>query len=407
MKLSNDYLTRILTNENNVTSVVRVFIMVGFLIAASFIQACTTNVTTIGTNPNLNKETVQGNVYSTSNTVKDFLIQPNIKVEPVWEPVEVKAIYLTGYSAGNDTRFKQLLNLVNSTELNAMVIDIKDEHGITHNSKVPIAREIGATSGRIKDPVKILKTLKENNIYPIARIVVFKDAVLAKKKPELAVKHKNGGIWKDRKGIPWADPYNKEVWEYNIALAEEAARLGFKEVQFDYIRFPSDGDIKSAVYESYNGQSRSEVITEFLKYAKKRLEPRGVYVSADVFGLVTSSTDDMYIGQFLEDIAGVVDYICPMVYPSHYALGSYGIPNPDASPYETVYTSLSHAVNRLNRMEGEKAIIRPWLQDFTLGYKYGPDEVKAQIRAVYDAGLKEWILWNPSNYYTVGALKRE
>lgn len=378
------------TNKFSVFFIILIFFTV-------LLQGCTADTTTVvSTIPN-----------STSSSISDFLTQPFLKVEPVWKPVEVKAIYLTGFSAGNKKRFEQLLNLVNSTELNAMVIDIKDEDGLTYNSKVPLAQEIGSNTDKIDDLESIVNTLNENNIYSIARIVVFKDKILPFKIPELAVKHKNGGIWKDRRGIPWADPYNKEVWEYNIALAEEAARLGFKEIQFDYVRFPSDGKLSDIVYDNYNGISRSETICEFLDYARERLGSHGIYVSADIFGLVNSAQDDMGIGQVLEDIAKSADSICPMVYPSHYAPGSYGIQDPDSAPYQTVYASLNHAVRRLNKLESEKAVVRPWLQDFTLGHRYGPAEVRAQIKAVYDAGLKEWILWNPSNYYNVGALKSE
>jgi len=366
------------------------------LILIILLQGCSSNINQVSTVP-----------VSKPSNMPDFLTKPFIKAEPLWNPVEVKAIYLTGYTAGNKRRFQELLNLVNSTELNAMVIDIKDEEGITHNSQVPFAQETGSITNKIRDLEGVLKTLHENDIYPIARIVVFKDKILPIEIPEYAVKHKNGGIWRDRNGIPWTDPYNKEVWEYNVDLAEEAARLGFREIQFDYVRFPSDGNLDNIVYDNNNGGSRSETIREFLDYARERLSPRGIYVSADVFGLVNSAQDDMGIGQKLEDISKSSDYICPMVYPSHYAPGSHGIPNPDAAPYETVYASLRHAVRRLDKLESEKAIIRPWLQDFTLGHRYGAKEVRAQIKAVYDSGLREWILWNPSNRYNVGALKKQ
>lgn len=381
----------------NITNRFSVFFIILIFFTVLLLQGCSANTNAaVSTIPN-----------STSSNISDFLTQPLLKVEPIWTPVEVKAIYLTGFSAGNKKRFEQLLNLVKSTELNAMVIDIKDENGLTYNSKVPLAEETGSNTNRIPDLENIVNILNENNIYPIARIVVFKDRILPANMHELAVKHKDGGIWKDRKGIPWADPYNKKVWEYNIDLAEEAARLGFKEIQFDYVRFPSDGNLNDIVYDNYNGLSRSETICEFLNYARERLAPHGIYVSADIFGLVNSAQDDMGIGQVLEDIAESADFICPMVYPSHYAPGSYGIQNPDAAPYQTVYASLNHAVRRLGKLESKKAVIRPWLQDFTLGHRYGAEEVRAQIKAVYDAGLKEWILWNPSNYYNIGALKKE
>jgi hypothetical protein len=339
----------------------------------------------------------------------DFLSQPYRAPQIYNPPVKVKGIYLTGWKAGMEAEFEKLLNLVDTTELNAMVVDVKDNTGrITYESSVPLVREIGAGSTRIKHIDGLLKTLKEHNIYAIARIVVFEDPVLSKARPDLSIKTKSGLPWATRRGLGWVDPYNSYVWDYVVDIAEEAAKKGFNEIQFDYVRFPSDGNLNNIVYPAYDGRSRVQIISSFLTYAKKRLEPYGVYVSADIFGLVTSAEDDMKIGQVLEDVAAVVDYISPMVYPSHYAPGSYGLPNPNAAPYETVYRSLADAVKRLKKMEGDKAEIRPWLQDFTLGKPpYGPREVRAQIKATYDAGLSQWILWNPANTYTVSALSPE
>ncbi|MCR4430472.1 MAG: putative glycoside hydrolase [Tepidanaerobacteraceae bacterium] len=350
---------------------------------------------------------VSENVYE-SLKEQDFFTQPYLAPQAYNPRVEVKGIYLTGWKAGIPDELQKLVKLVDNTELNAMVIDIKDNTGrITYKSSLPAAERIGANSNRIKDIDGLLDTLKEHEIYAIGRIVVFEDPVLSKARPELAVKNKNGGNWVTRKGQGWVDPYNTEVWDYVVSIAEEAAAKGFNEIQFDYVRFPSDGDLNNIVYPAYNGNSRVSAISSFLSYAKKRLEPYGVYVSADIFGLVTTAEDDMKIGQHLEEVAKSVDYICPMVYPSHYASGSYGIENPNASPYDTVYRSLSHAVERLKKVEGYKAGIRPWLQDFTLGPPpYGDREVRAQIKATYDAGLSEWILWDPANTYTVAALKQ-
>lgn len=350
---------------------------------------------------------VSENVYE-SPKEQDFFTQPYLAPQVYNPRVEVKGIYLTGWKAGIPDELQKLVKLVDDTELNAMVIDIKDNTGrITYKSSVPVAERIGANSSRIGDIDGLLDTLKEHKIYAIGRIVVFEDPVLSKARPDLAVKNKNGGNWVTRKGQGWVDPYNTEVWDYVVSIAEEAAGKGFNEIQFDYVRFPSDGNLSNIVYPAYNGNSRVSVISSFLSYAKKRLEPYGVYVSADIFGLVTTAEDDMKIGQHLEEVAKSVDYICPMVYPSHYAPGSYGIENPNASPYDTVYRSLSHAVERLKKVEGYKAGIRPWLQDFTLGPPpYGDREVRAQIKATYDAGLSEWILWDPANTYTVAALKQ-
>jgi len=337
---------------------------------------------------------------------QDFLSQPYLMPQAYNPPVNVKGIYLTGWKAGLSGEFEKLVKLVDDTELNSMVIDVKDNTGkLTYKSSVPMAEQIGADSNRIRDIDGLLKTLREHNIYAIGRIVVFEDPVLSKARPDLNIKNKSGGNWVTRKGQGWVDPYNTKVWDYVVSIAEEAAKKGFNEIQFDYVRFPSDGSLSNIVYPAYDGKDRVETISAFLSYAKKRLEPYGVYVSADIFGLVTTAQDDMKIGQYLEDVVKTVDYISPMVYPSHYALGSYGIANPNAAPYETVYHSLSDAVKRLNKVDGFKAEIRPWLQDFTLGSPpYGAKEVRAQIRATYDAGLSEWILWDPANTYTVAAL---
>lgn len=340
---------------------------------------------------------------------KDFLSQPFQNPQVLNPPVNVKGIYLTGWKAGQEKELEQLLELADKTEINAMVIDVKDNTGkITYRSAMPMAEQIGANSERIPDIDKLLKTLKQHDIYAIARVVVFEDPILAKNRPEWSIKTQSGKLWTTRNGLGWVDPYNRDVWDYALDIAEEAARKGFNEIQFDYVRFPSDGNLKNIVYPSVDGKSRVETISAFLNYAGQRLKPFGVYTSADVFGLVTTAIDDMLIGQTLEELAKHVDYISPMVYPSHYSSGSYGLANPNAAPYETVYRGLSDAVERLKKMEGFKAEIRPWLQDFTLGSPpYKDREVRAQINAAYDVGLTQWILWNPANCYTVKALEAQ
>ena len=350
-----------------------------------------------------------------SKSSEGYLVQPSNNWASYKEKVEVKGIYVTGNIVGYKEKFEQLVKFVGETELNAMVIDIKDDRGeITYTSNIPMVQEIGANQNvRVNNFEQIMETMRENDIYPIARIVTFKDRIAASKRPDLAIKSKNGGVWRDNKGDAWLNPYNKESWEYPIQIAEEAALKGFKEIQFDYIRFPTDGNRKLIDYGIAGKEKRmAEAISEFLSYARERLEPLGVYVSADVFGLVTTVEDDMNLGQHLETLATSVDAICPMVYPSHYALGSYGIKYPDANPYEIVYKSLSTARERIDKMDTKerKAIIRPWLQDFSAPWLkkqygqyytvYGPEQIKAQIKACYDSGLKEWIFWNASNRYT-------
>lgn len=321
---------------------------------------------------------------------------------PVAEPApKVRGIYLTSWKAGNRPFVEKLVELMGKTGLNALVIDVKDDTGyISYPSKVALARDIGAIVRKYQ-PAQLLELLRANEIYPIARIVVFKDPLLAKACNDLAVKSSKGGLWQDRNGLRWVDPYQKQVWEYNVALAKEAAQLGFKEIQFDYVRFTSDGPIKECLYPAADSRSRAEVIRDFLSYAYQELSGLGVKVGADVFGLTCSAKDDMGIGQVFEDIAGVVDVICPMVYPSHYYPGTYQLANPDGQPYETVFKSLIDAQQKVTQATNKKVIIRPWLQDFSLQSEYKAKHLKAQVKAVYDAGLEEWLFWNPSNKYEV------
>ncbi len=350
-------------------------------------------------------------------TDSDYIVQTMPDWELLKQRIPVRGIYMTGYTVGLTTKFQKLVGLIKETELNAIVIDVKDDEGLmTYYSQVADAEFAGANKKiRIKDIDSVMKTLRENDVYPIARIVTFKDRRAGDRFPNLAVKSKSGGIWRDRHGMSWLNPYNKDSWKYIVAIAEEAASKGFKEIQFDYVRFPTDGEVKLIDYgTAAAGKSKGEAIAEFLAYARERLSKKGVVVSADVFGLVTTVKDDMNIGQHLESIAKSVDVICPMVYPSHYGKGSYGVAEPDFEPYKIVHKSISVSQGRIDSIKGmsRKAVIRPWLQDFTASYlpkyqKYGPEEVKAQIKATYDAGAEEWLLWNAGNNYTVGALRKE
>ncbi|MBO8164818.1 MAG: putative glycoside hydrolase [Brevibacillus sp.] len=339
------------------------------------------------------------------------------QVERMKIPVKAKGIYLTGWSAGN-SNFQKLLRLVNETELNAMVIDMKEDEGrITYRSTVPLVKETGADGTTfIQDVDKLVHTLNENHVYSIARIVCFKDPFLAGKKTEWAMQRKTGGIWRDKQGVMWIDPYRKEVWDYNIEIAKEAAQKGFKEIQFDYVRFPSSGkqvDLEVAFYNQ-NGKPKQQVIADFLAYAKKELEPYNVYVSADIFGLVPSVTDDMGIGQKWELITPIVDYISPMMYPSHYANGTYGLSVPDAYPYQTIRHGLLDAQKKdevLRANNQPTAIIRPWYQDFTATWvrghiPYGPPEVLAQIRAGVELGIDQYLIWDAGNTYSEGAWRK-
>lgn len=326
--------------------------------------------------------------------------------KPQKQLVEVKGLHVTGWIAGGKKSMQKLIDLCNHTELNALCIDVKDSDGVvSFDTTVPLEREIKASRKCISDPEGLLKKLLDNNIYPIARIVVFKDPILADAKPSMGVHNAGGSLWRDHHGISWTNPYDKSVWDYNIDLAIYCIKLGFKEIQWDYVRFPSDGRISQCKYPGKTNLSESQVIEDFLKYARTRLEPYGVVMSADIFGLTSLVKHDMGIGQTIKMIADNVDYICPMVYPSHYALGEYHIPNPNKAPYRTVLLSLGDAVKK---MKGTKCKVRPWLQDFSLyGVHYGRNEVLAQRKAAKEVGLTEFIMWNPRCKYTESALSPE
>jgi len=350
-------------------------------------------------------------------TADAYIIQPEVELSSMRVPVAVKGIYLTSHTAGSQ-KFYHLLNLIKQTELNAMVIDIKDDMGnITFESRNQMVKFVGANQIiMIKDIDKRMKELKENNIYTIARIVTFKDNKAASKKSDLAIKSTSGTVWRDYNGIAWLNPYNRDSWEYVISIAEEAIEKGFDEIQFDYVRFPTDGNRKVIDYgKSGKEESKSEAISSFLEYATQRLRKKGVFVSADVFGQVTTDANDMGLGQNLEDLATCIDVISPMVYPSHYYPGVYGVEFPDLEPYKIVYTSMNTGNKRIQKInhDGPKAILRPWLQDFTASYLkenyqvYGSKQVRDQIQAAYDSGLEQWLLWNASNVYTRGALLNE
>jgi len=318
-------------------------------------------------------------------------------------PVVVKGIYLTAWTAGNRQRLEETLEFIANSGLNAVVIDVKDQSGyVLYPSQLDSVQEIQGIKVKIPDLKGLLDRLREKGIYPIARLVVFSDPVLAQARPALAIRTPAGQPWRDWNGFYWTNPYKEEVWEYNLAIAREVAELGFREIQFDYVRFPDNAHrvIREAVLENPAGLTRVEAITTFLRRARAELAPLGVYISADVFGLTTSAVDDLGIGQDFRAMAEVVDYISPMIYPSHYYNpGIYGLPDPEADPYTVVRRALEDA---RRRAAGTRAILRPYLQDFSLRYKYGKKEIEAQIRAAAEHGINQWILWNAANYYTPG-----
>lgn len=329
-------------------------------------------------------------------------------------PVKVKGIYVSGPVAGID-RIDTLIELIDQTELNAMVIDIKNDEGrITYQMQSEQVLEIGAGVNYIKDIDALVSKCKEKDIYLIARIVTFRDPYLAEQKPEWAVHTKEGAVFRDKSGLAWVNPYKREMWDYMVEVASQAAGAGFDEIQFDYIRFSTDIKEDEADYGEESEQvSKIEIITEFTKYMYEKLAPQGVYVAADVFGtVIDNETDQEIVGQDYVQMAQYLDYICPMVYPSHYYSGSYGISIPDAEPYNIIYAAASSSARELQAVsDGHCAGVRPWLQGFTAGWvpghiSYGKEQIRAQIKGAYNAGYDEWILWNaavkypPENFLT-------
>jgi hypothetical protein len=307
----------------------------------------------------------------------------------------------------------QLIEVAKKTEVNALVLDVKDDRGfVLYKSRVPLAVQIGADTNSAMSHKKlraILDTMAAHNIYPIARIVVAKDPLLAGAKLDWAIKRRdNMQPWLDKNGKPWLDPHHREVWQYAADLAKEAYDLGFSEVQFDYVRFPDEKRlVREAVYPLANGRVRAQVIREQLGYVRSYLKPTKMPVTIDVFGLTATDTTDMGIGQRWEMFIDQADVVLPMVYPSHFAPGTYKLGNPNANPYSTIDRAMKDAKRRTANIPNAAKVI-PWYQDFTLGPpRYGSEQVRAQMKAGYANGYPSWILWNPGSRYNEGALEPE
>ena len=417
--------------------------------------------------------------------------------------VKVKGIYVSGPMAGT-AGMGNLIALVDRTELNALVIDVKNDDGyLTCELDVPLVEQIGSEKHYIKDLPALVQTCKEKNIYLIARVVAFKDPILAEKMPEWSLHNSDGSIFRDKSGLAWVNPYRKEVWEYLASVGEAAIKAGFDEVQYDYVRFSTDSRMKQVDFgDSTKGRTKTEAISGFTLYASERIHAAGGRISADVYGVVIDSEEDQQIvGQNYVEMSRSLDAISPMIYPSHYGPYNYQIPVPDAQPYDTVLAAMQASkmvlagldpktgkkpvsadvsgndavdaaivggeavsgnnaadtaadsqstsgtpavsgndavqnaenaqaadgaqaaedaaaktpalskeeIAQLDPTTGVQATVRPWLQDFTATWvkghiSYGPEEIRAQIQAVYDAGYEEWILWNAANRYTEGGL---
>ena len=324
-------------------------------------------------------------------------------------PDNVRGLYVNAWSAGSRRRITALAALAQRTEINSFVVDIKDATGfVSHPTEVPLAIEIGAIDEiRIPNLRVLLDRLEKADVYPIARIVIVKDPLIAAARPDLAVQDTAGGPWSDDKGIVWLNPFNRDVWDYHVAIAREVAEIGFPEIQWDYVRFPDapQSAMNRAHFPGSDGRERRDAIREFLAYSRDALSDLDVQVTADVFGVTTSFSRDVGIGQVWESFIDVVDVALPMIYPSHYWKGSFGFDKPNAHPYEIVRAALEDALDR-SAVIPDAGTTRPWLQDFDLGPpRYDAPEVRAQIQATHDVGIGEWILWNPGSRYTEDALE--
>jgi hypothetical protein len=323
-------------------------------------------------------------------------------------PDPVRALYVNAW-AFSSAKLWQLIALADSTEINAFVIDVKDDTGcLLYRSQVATARTIGASDcARLLAVGARLDSVRMHDIRPIARIVVAKDPLLAAGKPAWAVRDRSGGLWTDRIGMAWVDAYNDSVWIYSAQLAAEAVRLGFAEVQFDYVRFPDEprSRMATAVFGARRaGDTQRAAVRRNVRLLKERLAPMGVPVTFDIFGLTATYEGDMGIGQVWEDFLDVADVVLPMVYPSHYYAGAYGYQRPNHHPYQIVRNALRDAQARTPPGSPE---IRPYLQAFTLGRRkprYTPHEIREQIRAAEELGIRSWVLWNPRSVYQRDAL---
>ena len=336
--------------------------------------------------------------------------------------VEAKGIYLAYAPVNNESFMDRIIEVMDETELNAVVIDVKDDYGrITYDMEgVPLVDELGASSGAIEDLPGVIAELKAHDIYCIARIVALKDPFIAEAKPEWALYKGDGTIFRDNAGDAWVNPYKTEYWDYLLDVCRAAGDIGFDEIQFDYIRFCTERGVNEVVYDEADtlGRDKISIITELVNYLSESLKAEGLFVSCDVFGtIIGSSIDANSVGQSYTQMADALDFICPMIYPSHYSTGNFGLEHPDLQPYETILGALSLSERELSRsyIEGiDQAVVRPWLQAFTASYlgsgnymEYGPDAIRAQIQAVYDAGYNEWILWDAAVGYDFSAFLSE
>ena len=328
------------------------------------------------------------------------------------ERKKVRGIYITDNTAGSD-RMEEILSGMKGTELNALVIDIKNDQGrISYRMNNPMVKELGADLKIIPDLPALLKRCHDEGIYVIARLVCFRDPYIGSKHPEWMNQKADGSLFEDNNGLNWVNPYKKEYWDYLASIAESCVDDGFDEIQLDYVRFCTEKGMQDVVYPEEAKTDKTKIITEFVRFMADRMAQKKVFFSTDVFGTIIGSyVDSMSVGQDYSVMAECVDYMCPMIYPSHYGNGNFGIAYPDTEPYKTIQGALGASHKALSLEAGNQsyqAAVRPWLQGFTASYlqhyiSYGKEEIRAQIQAVYDSGYDEWLIWNAANNYDFSA----
>lgn len=375
----------------------------------------------------INKSELASSTQATS-TIEATTTPPVFVATHLSTPEPLKAVYMSSWAAGSSKFRKHLYDLASTTEINAVVIDVKDYTGrISFTMDDPALIATGAAEQRIPDIKEFIASLHNRGLYVIARVSTFQDSFLIKAHPEWAVKTLAGGVWQDYKGVKWLDAAAKPVWDYIVAIGKGAYAVGFDEINFDYIRFPSDGDLKNISYTWAEGRPRYEVMHDFFEYVHEKFSGTGIPTSVDLFGLTTSAEGDLGIGQILEYGLKYFDYVSPMVYPSHYGKGFDGWAKPAEHPYEVVKMAMDNGIAKAEATTtkiswlGEEPIasttpqlytketydknkLRPWLQAFDLGAVYTPEMVRKQIDATYDAGLTSWLLWNAASVYDKAAL---
>lgn len=337
------------------------------------------------------------NLFLRVDRIRDI----KIKKKHVKTPDKVRAIYMSSWVGSNKKIRSNLIDFIDTSRANAIVLDIKDYSGlIAFHIDNDLLYKYKTDGNRISDIDNLIKELHDRNIYVIGRITVFQDPLLAKSKPEFAFKRKdNGLVWKDKKGLAFINPQKEEAWEYFAVIAEESYKIGFDEINFDYIRYPSDGDISNLNYE-LNGKTKLEVMKNFYEFLDERLRTQDIPISADLFGFTTSRNGGLTIGQNLNDALLYFDAVAPMVYPSHYPNNYLGFSNPAEHPYDIVFHEMSSAKNKADALGLPNTSLRTWIQDFDLGANYGIKEVQDEIKASYNAGVLSYMAWDSSNMYT-------